>query len=403
MTLDRRTRDLLDELKHELKDVRTHSGAIAQLEDEFKQLSGDVLDVRRKLDLARQAAYDPRGRYRGIFPNEDAARGFGLFVLGHCRNLGWAREALSSDYPDVELDSKAFTSTDAAAVIPESWEATLHNMLEDFGVFERNARRRPMSGDIDNISKKTGRTSAAPLAEATAASETKPVITAIVATARKWAAYTEVPREVAEDAIVPTAEMIAEDMAEAHAEAVDEAGFVGDGTGTYNQITGVTNALIAEAVVTGSGDTWPELTLADFEQVASIPVTKAFSGNLAKWYVSHQFFWQVMVKLMLSAGGVTAAEVEGRRRPMFMGYEVEFTQKMPTATGVSQLCAVFGNLRQGATFADRRALEVQASDHFKFSSDVTAIMSTRRFDIQVIGAGAGTTPEVLAGLQTAAA
>jgi len=46
---------------------------------------------------------------------------------------------------------------------------------------------------------------------------------------------------------------------------------------------------------------------------------------------------------------------------------------------------------------------VQASDHFKFSSDVTAIMSTRRFDIQVIGAGAGTTPEVLAGLQTAAA
>jgi len=32
---------------------------------------------------------------------------------------------------------------------------------------------------------------------------------------------------------------------------------------------------------------------------------------------------------------------------MFMGYEVEFTQKMPTATGVSQLCAAFGNLRRG--------------------------------------------------------
>jgi hypothetical protein len=51
-------------------------------------------------------------------------------------------------------------------------------------------------------------------------------------------------------------------------------------------------------------------------------------GN-AKWFVSRKFYFNVMTKLLLSAAGVTATEIEDARNRKFLGYPVVFSQVMP--------------------------------------------------------------------------
>lgn len=396
-TLDSETKTLLQEIKPSLEEQSKVKAAVHQLEEQMK---GVPTTIDNKLKAVRSMTFDGTSRYRGLFDSPDQARSFGLLSVAKVTGKSWAVDALKSEFPEVHKD---FTSTDADALIPEDTSAVLVDLIEQNGVFERNALSYPMPSDRTAYPKKTGRTAAVPMGEGAAVTETKPTIAKKFLTARKWGVYTEIPTEVEDDMIGSLAELIAADMAEAHATAVDQAGFLGDGTATYNQITGVVNALVANAVVTSSGNTWAALTLADHEQVVGTVVQKTFTGtgeSGPKWYCSLQYFWNVMVPLTLAVGGVTAAEVEGRRRPVFLGFPVEFAQTMPTASAASTTSAIFGNLRQGAVFGDRRKFMVKESRDFKFDEDVLAMLSTRRYDIQVHGAGEGANPEVLAALDT---
>jgi len=400
MPMDTDTQKMLGEVKTALGDYGKIKGAVEQLEADVRALPKTFED---KLRAVKSRAWDGLGRYRGVLGSEDRARSFGLLVM---QTVGktWAGEALKNEFPDVS--AKAFGSADAGNLIPEEFSGVIVDLIEQFGVFERNTLRVPMSGDIQRYSKKTGRMSAAPMAEGTAIAETKPTLAPKALTARKWGTYIEVPSEVAEDAVAAIGEMIAVDMAEAFALAVDEAGFTGDGSAGFNSITGVVDSLIAEAIVTGTGAAgakWGSLVLDDFLQVVSLVATRTFQGNNAKWYCSHQFYWTVMVPIVLGVGGVAAGEVEGRRQPLFLGYPVEFTQVLPTAPADASVAAVFGNLRQGAVLGDRRQINIRESRDYKFAEDLIAMLGTRRFDIQVHGAGTGTTPEVLAALRTPAA
>lgn len=380
---------------HEVKDL---VDAVEELETNFKE---HTETVEKKLERMQRATTDHNGGRRSkFFASVDQARGFGAYVGGHVLGQKGMQDIYKSDYDDAGLDTKAFTSTNADALLPEPVSPAIVDLLEDYGVAEGEMRFQPMVGDTQNYTKKTARGGAAPMGEGSTVAETKPTLVRKTLTARKWGAYTEVPSEVMEDSIVSVAEMIADDMATEHSFALDGAAFNGDGTATYNQITGILNALGTAAVFTGAGNNWGALTLQDFEGVAGSLRRKAYTG--AKWYCSHQYFWNVMVRLMLDSGGVTAGEIEGRRRPLFMGYPVEFVQVLPTATAANQIGAVFGSLRQGVTFGDRRAFSVKASEHYKFGEDSVAMLSTRRYDLQVDGGGDASNVEVIAALKTAA-
>ncbi len=379
--------------EHEVKDL---VDAVEELETSFKE---QTETIEKKLERMQRATTDHRGRHRSrFFETADQARGFGLFTVGHATGSKALQEAFKSDFDDITVDTKAFTSTNADALLPEPLSPAIVDLLEDYGVAEVNMRREPMTSDSRPYTKKTARGGAQPMTEGTAVAETKPTLARKTLTARKWGAYTEVPSEVTDDSIMSVAEMIADDMATEHAFALDQATFLGDGTGTYNNITGVLNALGAAAIFAGSGNNWGALTLGDHEKAAGALRTKAYIN--AKWYCSHQYYWNVMVRLMLEAGGVTAGEIEGRRRPLFMGYPVEFTQVMPNATGATQIGAMFGNLRQGATFGDRRQFQFKASEHYKFGEDSIALLSTRRYDVQIDGGGDASNVEVLSAVQT---
>lgn len=395
--MDPETKQLLTEVKSTLAEHTKTKAAVEQLE---QQMKGIPQTIENKMKKVRSLAWDRNGRYRGIFPGEDQARSFGLFILNKGAGMGWAGDALKSEFPDVV---KAFGTSDAGNLVPEEYSGTIVNLMETYGVFERNALRVPMSTDIQRYSKKTGRMSAVPMAEGNSISETKPTLANKALTARKWGSFVSFPTEVSDDAVAAIGEMIAMDMAEAFALAVDEAGFLGDGTSTYNNISGVIEALISEAIIAGSGDAgdkWSGLVEDDFLKMIAAVTQRTFQGNNAKFFCSAQFYWLVMVPLILAKGGVTAGEMEGRRQFQAFGFPVEITQVLPSTPGDEQIPCVFGNLRAGATLGDRRQLTVKQSEHFMFDDDAIAVLGTRRFDIQVDGAGTGSTVEVLAALQT---
>ena len=372
--------------------------AVKQLEQQQGELQKDIT---KRLKRIEQVAGGGSRHYRGHFASEDDARAFGLAICGHVLGVQEFADALKSEHKEVfdSLGTKAFTTSNADAVIPETWVTTMVNLLETYGVFEPAAMTMPMPTDVLNYTKKTGRIGASPMTEGSALSSASPTLSAKTLTAKKWGAYTEVNNEVTEDAIIAIAEMIADDMAMSHAKAVDDAGFNGDGTASFNSVTGITNALASAQIKTGSGSSWSALTLPDHEEAVSYLSSRAFAGQQLAWYCSQQYYWLVMVRLMLEGGGVTAGEIEGRRRPLFMGYPVVFTDILPNSSGSSQISAIIGNLRLGARFGDRRAFSFRADPSFKFSSDQTAMLSTRRYAINIDGAGDG---EVIAAVQTSA-
>lgn len=99
-------------------------------------------------------------------------------------------------------------------------------------------------------------------------------------------------------------------------------------------MTGILNALIAQAVVTAGGDAWSNFTLETYAQAVGKLTPKAFQGIGPVWFMSAQHYWTTAVPLILVAGGVTAGEVEGQRRQMLLGFPVEFTQVLPSTTAL---------------------------------------------------------------------
>lgn len=388
------------------KGAKLMADAIKQLEEFQARGANKIEELQKRLQKAEARAFGSASQYRGSFASEDAARAFGLMIVGKTLRAEWAQDALKSEHRglyDTAVENKLFGSASAAAVIPREWSTTMENLLEDHGVFMADTLSMPMGSKEMQFSKKTGRMSAVPMAEATAVAATEPSLDAIELIARKWGAYTEVSSEASDDSIIAIAEFIASDMAEAHALAMDEAGFLGDGSATYNQITGVVNALGAGAIQAAGSNAWGGYDYDTFGEGIGRVVPKTFSGaGAAKWYGSHRFFWQVLAPLQLAAGGNVIASVAAGPQMQFMGSPYQVTQVLPSTPAGDQIPLIFGNLRRGTVMGNRRQLEIKASEHFRFASDQTAMLSTYRYDINVHGGGNATKAETLVGFRTAA-
>ena len=272
--------------------------------------------------------------------------------------------------------------------------------------FVTHAFAMPMSGDSLTFMRETGEVTVYCIGEGAAPTQSDIDTASITLNAKKWATLTYFSSELGEDAAVAVAELLARSIARAMARKMDDIGFNGDGTGAYFGISGIRSRLkglsgtIANiaGLQVGSGNAYDELTLADHEAVAG-RLPQYADNDMTKWYCSRTYFFTVMVKLMLAAGGVTAAEIEGKRRPVFMGYPVDLTQVMPSAAANSQVCAVLGDVSQSATVGNRRQLNIKQSDQYKFGEDQITTLATRRVAVNVhdVGNAAATASGRVAG------
>ncbi|MEO0477223.1 MAG: phage major capsid protein [Planctomycetota bacterium] len=282
-------------------------------------------------------------------------------------------------------------------MIPQGFLATLINITETFGVFERNARYQPMTEASMPYPKVTGHLQMFHPAEGTAPTDGEMQVTPQPLAAKEGCVLTFISKIVDEDSAIAIGEMLAQDIGRAFALGHDQMGFNGDtALGVEpNQFDGIIKKLDANAIKTGANN-WGALTLEDHTEVMGMVVT---TGQDDKWYCSRQYFFQVMLPIQLAQGGSTTDSTREKPVPIFMGSEVDFTQVMPKATAVDAVQAVYGALREGAVFGDRRQMGIEASDHYKFAERLRTVLGRRRYAITVHGAGED---EAIAGLKTAA-
>jgi HK97 family phage major capsid protein len=136
--------------------------------------------------------------------------------------------------------------------VPTEMELAIIRLVESYGVFRRFAKSVPMNSDRKVVPVRTGGLTAYAIGETTPSNEssnsgtrTSPTYNPIELIARKWKAWLKMSDEVNEDAMIQLADEVAREMALAFSYAEDNAGFNGDGSSTYNGVTGALNVLAA--------------------------------------------------------------------------------------------------------------------------------------------------------------
>jgi len=292
-------------------------------------------------------------------------------------------------------------------LVPEEFERSIIRLVEEYGVFRRNARVIPMASDTYIVPRRlTGITVYFP-GENTEITASDPTHDQVTLTARKMAALVKYSSEIDQDAVVSIADMLATEIAYGFAVKEDACGFLGTGTSTYGGISGLITqcaAATATVVTAATANTaFSTLDLTDFESmVGKLP---RFPGIRPKWYISQAGWAASMMRLQDAAGGNTSANLGAGPGLSFLGYPVEIVQSMNSTltaqTSTNGLC-YFGDLAMAATFGQRRGVQIALSNDRYFEYDQIGIKGTERFDINIHDVGDTSNPGAMIMLSTPA-
>ncbi len=279
-------------------------------------------------------------------------------------------------------------------LVPDEFGNDLIDLREVYGVFRREAKIVPMTSETRSDPRRAGGLTAYFVGEAVAGTLSDLAWDRVELVAKKLMVLTRYSSELNEDSIINLGDTIAGEIAYAFAQKEDDCGFNGDGTSTYGGIVGVREKIkglsgtIADisGLQVATGNLYSEIVLADFiAMMGRLPVYA--DSPRAKFYMHKSVYWNIAAKLVLAAGGVTGAEIEGSRALRLLGYDVEFVQVMPSAEADSQVVALFGDLSLAASFGSRRDTTIAVSEHSRFANDEIEMKGTERFDINVHSVG----------------
>lgn len=398
----------------ELKTAERRARFAAENEAALKALNAPATPVahpepspENKLGATKAYTEQGRGRIAGLkhFKSEEQAYRFGQWFLAcavapfvpngervYAKSVEWAREHGLFVKAQNEQNN-----VDGGALVPQEFDTAIIDLRERFGVFRPNARVVPMMSDTKIVPRRGSGLTAYFVGDNDAITESQKGWNNVELVAKKIATLTKYSSEVAEDAIINMGDDLAGEIAYAFAEKEDQCGFNGDGTSSYGGIMGVIPRLLAldgtisniAGLVVAAGNAYSEITLANFNAVVGRLPQYADTPNAA-WYAHRTFYFEVMQKLELAAGGTTAMEVsQGNRRPrpLFLGYPVNFAQVLPKTEANDQVCCLFGDLALASRFGDRRQTTIAIDTSIGFANDQWAIRGTQRFDIVVHDVG----------------
>lgn len=295
--------------------------------------------------------------------------------------------------------------------VPSEMSLAIIRLVESYGLARQKCDIEPMASNTKTVPVRVSGMTAYPVGETTTANEgsnsgtkSQPIWTNIELVARKWKAWTKFSDELDEDSAIMIADKVAEECALAFAYSEDNCLFNGDGTSTYHGIQGILAKLAAGAVYTAAAANlaFSTLDLEDFEGlVGAFP---DIPGCEPEWYISKEGYAASMLRLTMAAGGNTADNLERGGRKVFMGFPVNFSNclnKTLTNQASTKLC-LFGDLRMGVKFGDRRKMTMKLTDQRYWDEDQVAIKAEERFDINVHSIGSATEAGVIMALATPA-
>lgn len=327
---------------------------------------------------------------------QDKAYRCGLFVAAALYGHAPSRERYVEMFgaADFQQAPQAATLSDTSNTaggyfVPEAIDYAVVELAEQFGMFRRLAERVPMSTETVKSPRWTTGQTAYWIAQGNSPTQSDPAWDMIELVAKDLATMSKMLRQLNEDAIIDLGDKVAMASAVAFAEGEDDAGFNGTGTSTYGGITGLLTKLVlaanAASLVTATGHTTlGALTLTDFwTVVGKLP---RYPGIMPVWMCHQEVYAASMGPLQTAAGGVTAQDIANGGTPKFLGYPVEFCQKMPRAASVTSGVTgiAFGDLGMAAKFGDRRQRTFETGFvNTDFTDQKITLLCTERVDINI--------------------
>ncbi len=245
------------------------------------------------------------------------------------------------------------TGSAGGFVVPEEFTAEVYRIVEDFGLVAKMATRITMGSDTMNIPTVSSSVSISYPGEATAGTESQPVLAQVQLLAKTCIGLTAMSNELLADANVSVVDLLAQLFAEAIAGEVDSQALVGTGS----PFTGVLGNTSVNVVTMATGQsTFSSVTLADLRDLIAQVKPWALQGA---GYIMHRSVWSIIQKLR--TGGTNSGDFFGAStNPVIVGttqgfpsatagflwgYPVYLSDKMPTSTAVSTKFVIFGNLK----------------------------------------------------------
>lgn len=432
---ERRWAEIMDEEGGELTKAHEQLAAAKRLEGQRKRLASLELAERGPSDNPlRGTEYDRQsgsmsqaqlltleqhrsqmfrsGRLRA-FANTEAAKAdafnAGCWLLaqvGRARGqrVAWAEKHLEKIGWNPQATATEGSASGGGYTVPDPLEAAFIEYREQVSVMRGLADRHTMTADTLRVPKLvSGQTVYYP-GEATAGTASDTVWGQVQLTAVKRMVISKVSKELQADSLINFIDRVVSRAAYQIAYQEDNEAINGDGTSTYGGETGILAALGAASKYTApSGDdTWDELAIDDFTGTMAILPDEHWMDPV--WICSAAFYHDVMLRVQAAAGGNTIATLEagGRARPMFLGYPVYFTGRMPKTTAVSQTNALFGTPSEALMLGDRQGVEVDITDQRYWDEDNYGVKLTERIDWNAHNCGDGSDAGALVGLVTAA-
>ena len=305
-------------------------------------------------------------------------------------------------------------NTTGGYLVPDAMDTAIQDLALVYGVFRNEARRLAMTSDTASRPRKTDGLTAYWVGESAAGTQSNSAWDQIKMSAKKLFVLTKMSSELSEDAIINVADDLVGDIAQAFAYAEDVAGFNGTGLSTHGGINGIITLLSSlngaddgGGLVLAAGNTYAEVTLANLHAIIGRTPTYAL-GN-SKWYASRSCAEQTLVRLNTAAGGNTGQMLSGGiPRTQSLGYPIVPVEIMSTTEANSQICLLFGDMRQSSTFGDRRGTTIAFTTEgtidgeSMFEQDEIGVRGTERIDLNNHTLGTATVPGPVMGLILAA-
>lgn len=412
-----------DALKSQLAEVETAIGIEEKIAAEEKKLTAKTNVViggnseAEKLTEKKPEIRFPTSVYSSLkaFKGEDAKLNayktgrFMLATLGKDSNSAqWCREnGVELLAPLGQYEGR---NTYGGYLVPPQMESAIITLREQYGVFRRNVRVLPMSGDTLSVNRRASGLSSYYLGEGDSITASAKTFDQVQLVAKKLGVLAYWSNEINDDAIISMADNLTDEIAYAFALAEDQAGFIGDGTSNYGGIVGLSNAMAnvtSNAGIytspTAGHNIFSGLTLTDFHSTMALLPQYAYAQG-PKWYCHQAFKSAVMDRLMAAGGGNTISTIGGSIGGSFLGYPVETSQVL-NSTQTSQNSTVvcyFGVLPLAAKMGSRKEISIATSDQVAFTSDQMAIRGIERFDINFHDVGSSSAAGPMVAFKTSA-
>ena len=421
------------ELKELLEKAKAAIGNAKQVEDQLNQLRawgeekgrlaeaekaiGEVKELakelqenfEKKMDAMRRQVYDAAGNYHGrAFRSEDEARAFGLNVLrSTAEHRSRAAEMLEADHKEF-YDQVRAGHAGEDSLVGHSHFRRIQRLVEEYGLFPRLAFEMPMPEAGGTFHRRTTGLRARKTKVRARVPEQTLGFEPINLSADSYDILVSYPIELDDDALIVFAEVIAEEMALGFAIALDEDGFVGDGTDLFDNVLGITTRLVnlngvddgggIKLAAGAAGAGWGGVTHDDvLELIGRARYVRPGQGRII---CSNEFYWSVLAKLIKAANGRTAMETESGTKLMFEGTQVEITAVMPRVSGHSQIPMLYGDVYLSSTLGNRREMTIRESREVRFETKEVVMLASSRYDINNHTLGDAIVPGPVVGLMT---